>query len=157
MLIISNKKIFWAIYKIEMGLQYQQGGTPYWGVFLSLHGSLDEENTMKKLLLLAIAAILMVMSVGMANATCVGTGKIVYSFVWSGDQQNRVYIAPQEENFPDYYYWYDTDDSDLLTYIASAQTGGYTVTLRGDANNCPGSGEFRYGGVLDYVRIHSTY
>lgn len=110
----------------------------------------------RKMVILAIVFAIMMAFAGAdsADATCSQYGKVVYMFQTT--TYAYVYIAARA-TLPSYGYYYYTNDPELISTLASAMSGNYTVHLTGSVYSCPTSGTWRYGGTLSYARIYRNY
>jgi len=99
-------------------------------------------------------ALLVVALVGTANATCVQSGRIVYSIHSPVASTYYLLVA----NAPAWYYIYTTADPVLKSTLSSVHTDGKWVTLWGGGASytCPTTGTYRPAGALvsPYVAVY---
>jgi len=94
--------------------------------------------------------LVLLISAGIARATCVTEGKV--SRLRTGSPGNIVDIQALG-NLPAFATFYTVGTDRFYSMLAAAQVGNMTVFVTGDAASCPTSGLFRFGGRVIGVDI----
>ncbi|MCP4746314.1 MAG: hypothetical protein GY874_09270 [Desulfobacteraceae bacterium] len=114
----------------------------------------------KKIITTIVLAVMLCAVVGVTQsyASCGLRGKIFYIYYNSAATTPYAYVysAPQT-TFPTYSIYFLTYDTELIAALSSAFSGGDTVYLTGNADACPDSGTYRYGGTLQYSYFYKNY
>ena len=115
-------------------------------------------NIVKKLSVTAVAGLLGLGAVGQANAVCTVTGKVVRAYSTNADWA-YYYIAPLNTGLIAYNWFFlvpAVDPYNMQT-LATANAGGHTVNVTGNAATCPATGTFRNGGTVTSLNVYPLY
>ena len=112
-------------------------------------------NIVKKLSVTAVAGLLGLGAVGQANAVCSVTGKVVRGYS-STAEVAYYYIAPLNTGLIAYNWYFQVPAADPynMHMLATANAGGHTVNVTGNAATCPATGTYRYGGIVSYLNVY---
>src|SRR5262245_57641410 len=103
------------------------------------------KSTMTKLKLLShLGVMVLLISAGTAEATCVASGKV--SRLRTGADVGNFVDIQTLGNLPTFATFFVVGSDRFYSMLAAAQGGNSFVTVTGDAASCPSSGQFRSGG-----------
>lgn len=100
---------------------------------------------------LASTAFILLTVSGNAGAVCVVTGELARVHL-NPAGFSIVYVEPPGAGLaPGYWYWFRTQNLQLINILQAAHAGGDKIVVRGSSRNCPQARVYRFGGDITHA------